>query len=135
MEHRRLHLPLSSRQNSPKIAGMPGLRYTPHRGDYYVKFTAIPHQFRPLVKEYAKFLVAADRTAATIEMRVLALSRFFTFFLQQYPLTPTLADLRTHDIDAFIVHLKADAHQRRLKSSNPHVSKHIQSLAGFLCHL
>ncbi len=114
---------------------IPGLRYTPHRGDYYVKFTAIPYQFRPLVKEYAKFLVAADRTAATIEMRVLALSRFFTFFLQQYPLTPTLADLSTHDIDAFIVHLKADAHQRRLKSSNPHVSKHIQSLAGFLCYL
>jgi integrase len=112
-----------------------GLRYTPHRGDYYVKFSTIPSQFRSLVKEYAKFLVAADRTAATIEMRVLAMSRFFTFFLQQYPLASTLADLSTHDIDAFIVHLKAEASLRRLKSTNPYVSKHIQSLAGFLCHL
>ncbi len=114
---------------------IPGLRYPPHRGDYYIKFTAIPERFRCLVKEYAKFLVAADRTAGTIEMHALTLGRFFTFFLQQHPSTPTLADLSMPDIDAFIVHLKAEAHHRRLKSSNPYVSKHIQSLAGFLCHL
>ncbi len=40
---------------------IPGLRYAAHSSHYHILFTVIPISFRSLIKEYAKYLVAADQ--------------------------------------------------------------------------
>jgi integrase len=123
----------------PKIAGMfeiiPGLRYPPHAGPSYIHFHAIPERFRPIAKDHAKFLIAADRAAQTVADYTRYLEHFLLFFSQRYPDAWTLRDLTEQDIDAFVVHLKAEAHQRELKGCNTYVSYHIQKLEGFLAYL
>lgn len=60
---------------------IPGLRYAPHTGNYYVNFTNVPEVFRPIVKDYAKFLLSAGRVALTLGHCVYYLGKFFTFSL------------------------------------------------------
>src|SRR6266700_4135054 len=54
---------------------IPGLRYAPHRNNYYIKFEGVPEIFRLVVKDYAKFQVAADRAAKTLDQCVYYLGR------------------------------------------------------------
>src|SRR5262249_51174225 len=85
---------------------IPGLRYASHQNNYYILFTHVPERFRPLVKNYAKFLIAADRWAGTIREATCYLGHFFSFFLQQYPKAYDLHDLGEQDVDAYRIHLK-----------------------------
>src|SRR5260370_1618973 len=63
---------------------IPGLRYPAHTSHYHIWFTIVPASWRSLIKEYAKYLVAADRTSHTIDHRVRQLGHFFHFFSQRY---------------------------------------------------
>ncbi len=117
------------------IRTIPGLRYPPHSGPSYIHFHEIPERFRSIAKDHAKFLIAADRAAQTVVCYTRYLEHFFLFFSQRYPDAWTLRDLTEQDIDAFVVQLKAEAHQRELKGCNTYVSYHIQKLEGFLYYL
>jgi integrase len=114
---------------------IPGLRYAAHSSHYHILFTVVPISWRPLIKEYAKYLVAADRTVNTIDIRVRQLGHFLQFFLQRSPQATSLQELRTQDIDDFMVWIRADVKLRKLKNSNTHVNSHIQALAGWLSYL
>lgn len=57
---------------------IPGLRYPAHTSHYHIWFTTVPTNWRLLIKEYARYLVAADRTASTIDCRVHQLGHFCT---------------------------------------------------------
>jgi site-specific recombinase XerD len=114
---------------------IPGLRYAAHTSHYHIWFTIVPANWRLLIKEYAKYLVAADRTANTIDIRVRQLGHFLQFFSQCYPGATDLRQLSTQDIDAFTTWIRADVQQRKLKNSNTHVSHHIQALVGWLSYL
>ncbi len=114
---------------------IPGLRYAAHSSHYHVLFTMVPVSWRSLIKEYAKYLVAADRTVETIDSRVRQLGHFLQFFLQRSPQARDLQDLSTQDIDDFTAWIRADVQRRKLKNSNTHVSHHIQALAGWLSYL
>ncbi len=52
-------------KDSWDVRNIPGLRYPPHAGPSYIHFHAIPERFRPIAKDHAKFLIAADRAAQT----------------------------------------------------------------------
>ncbi len=114
---------------------IPGLRYAAHSSHYHILFTVIPISFRSLIKEYAKYLVAADRTVETIDIRVRQLGHFLQFFLQRSPQATSLQELRTQDIDDFTSWIRADVKLRKLKNSNTHVNSHMQALAGWLSYL
>jgi integrase len=114
---------------------IPGLRYAAHSSHYHILFTGIPISFRHLIKEYAKYLVAADRTVNTIDIRVRQLGHFLQFFLQRSPQAMGLQELSTQDIDDFTAWIRADVKLRKLKNSNTHVNSHIQALAGWLSYL
>src|SRR5712692_5365732 len=73
---------------------IPGLRYAAHTSHYHIWFTIVPVDWRPLIKEYAKYLVAADRTANTIDMRVRQLGHLF-FALLLAALSPSHRPSRT----------------------------------------
>src|SRR5579863_936262 len=114
---------------------IPGLRYPAHTSHYYIGFTIVPANWRPLIKEYAKYLVAADRTSHTIDHLVRRLGHFLHFFSQHYPGATDLRHLSTQDIDDFTAWIRTDVQLRKLKNSNTHVSHHIQALAGWLSYL
>ncbi len=114
---------------------IPGLRYAAHTSHYHIWFTIVPVDWRPLIKEYAKYLVAADRTANTIDMRVRQLGHFLHFFSQRYPQATDLHELSTQDVDDFTSWIRADVQRRKLKNSNTYVNHHIQALAGWLSYL
>lgn len=114
---------------------IPGLRYAAHGSHYHILFTVVPLSWRPLIKEYAKYLIAADRTVETIDIRVRQLGHFLQFFLQRSPQATGLHDLSTQDIDAFTAWIRADVKLRKLKNSNTHVNSHMQAFAGWLSYL
>jgi integrase len=114
---------------------IPGLRFAPHKGDYYIVFTGVPAAFRPIVKDYVRFQLAADRTVVTLAQCATYLSHFFTVFLQRYPNACTLHDLTEQDVDAFVLSLKAEAHTRGLKNSDQHIWKHVHYVEGLLSYL
>ena len=74
---------------------IPGLRYAAHSSHSHILFTVVPISWRPRIKEYAKYLVAADRTVETIDIRVRQLGHFLQFFLQRSPQATGLQELRT----------------------------------------
>src|SRR5712692_6718478 len=114
---------------------IPGLRYPAHTSHYHIWFTTVPADWRLLIKEYAKNLVAVDRTSHTIAHLVRRLGHFLHFFSQRYPGATDLHHLSTQDIDDFTAWIRADVQLRKLKNSNTLVSHHIQALAGWLSHL
>lgn len=114
---------------------IPGLRYAAHSSQYHIRFGSVPDFFRPLMKAYAQYLIAAGRTVGTIDGYVRRIGHFLTFFVQRYPHTQVLHALTTQDIDAFIVQLKGDVPRLKLKNSNTYVSYHIQALFGWLSYL
>jgi integrase len=112
-----------------------GLRYATHTSQYHIHFQSVPGCFHPVVKEYAKCLIAAGRTVGTIDGCMRRIGHFLTFFQQRYPQTLILHALTMQDIDAFIVQVKADVQRLKLKSSNTYISHHIQALCGWLSYL
>jgi hypothetical protein len=97
---------------------IPGLRYAPHTNNHYIHFTQVPEIFRPTVKDYTKFLLAAGRAATTLDQCAYYLGKFFTFFSQRYPDTRTLHALTEQDIDAFLLDLRATSNFRGRKPGN-----------------
>jgi len=114
---------------------IPGLRYPAHTSHYYISFTIVPANWRLLIKEYARYLVAADRASHSIDHRVRQLAHFLHFFSQRYPQATDLHELSTQDIDDFTIWIRSDVQHRQLKNSNTYVSHHIQALAGWLSYL
>src|SRR5579859_6137447 len=114
---------------------IPGLRYPAHTSHYHIWFAIVPTNWRSLIKEYAKYLVAADRTSHTIDHLVRRLGHFLHFFSQRYPGATDLHELSTQDIDDFTAWIRADVQLRKPKNSNTYVNHHIQALAGWLSHL
>jgi integrase len=114
---------------------IPGLRYAPHRNNHYVSFSGVPETFRPIVKDYVKFQLAAGRATKTLAECAYYLGKFFTFFLRRYPRISTIHALTQQDIDAFIIHLKSSVNNRGKPTSNQQISRSLQSLEGFLCYL
>ena len=113
---------------------IPGLRYAPHTNDQYIRFTRIPVVFRPVVKDYVKFQIAAGRAAKTLDLCTFYLGRFFDFFLQRYPDMGTLHDLSEQDIDAFILYIQGIKSSRMRKRARQ-VEYHVARLEGLLCYL
>jgi integrase len=114
---------------------IPGLHYALHTCHYHIDFTDIPEQFRSYVKNYARFLIAAGRTAKTIYEHILYLRKFSLFFRQHYPQASTLHDLREQDIDAFILSLQAHIRAQGRNSEGDFVGRHIRALEAFLSYL
>jgi hypothetical protein len=114
---------------------IPGLRYAPHRDNYYIHFTGIPARFRSLVKDYVKFQFTAGRAAKTLDQCAYYLGGFFTFFFQRYPDAFTLQALSQQDIDAFIQYLKTRLNGRGKPTSDEQIGIYVSYLEGFLCYL
>ena len=114
---------------------IPGLHYAPHTGNNYVNFLGVPERFRPLVKDYVRFLLASGRAAITLDHAAYYLGHFFTFFVTHYPSVYTLHPLTKQDVDAFIVSLRADAQTRGVKNGDRYVWQHVFSLEGLLSYL
>lgn len=114
---------------------IPGLRYAPHTGNYYIRFAGIPERFRPIVKDYVKFQLVAGRAASTLNEAAYYLGHFFTFFLKLYPDADTLYDLTTQDIDAFIMALRARRNKRGAKISNRQIVDYVLRVEGLLHYL
>jgi hypothetical protein len=95
----------------------------------------VPEVFRPIVKDYAKFLLAAGRVALTLGHCVYYLGKFFTFFSQRYPGVCTLQNLVEQDIDVFLLHLRATPNSRGKKTSNRQIwisVHHVEELLSYL---
>lgn len=114
---------------------IPGLRYAPHTGNYYIRFTNIPEVFRPLVKEYVKIQLATGRAAKTLDETAYYLGHFFTFFLKLYPDASTLHDLTEQDIDTFIMTLRTKLNRRGSKITERQIGDYVLRVEGLLRHL
>jgi integrase len=114
---------------------IPGLRYAPHRNAHYIIFSDVPGTFRPVVKEYVRFLLAAGRAAKTLAENAFYLGHFFAFFSQCYPGASTLGALSEKDVDAYILSLRARADARGWKKTDQQIWTHIHYLEGLLSYL
>jgi integrase len=114
---------------------IPGVHYAPHGENYYILFTGVPERFRPLAKEYVKFLLSTGLAAKTLEDNARHLGRFFTFYLQQYPERHTLCDLTMQDIDAYISTIRGLAKVRRWRQINRQIWEHVHDVEGILSYL
>ncbi len=114
---------------------IPGLRYAPHTSNHYVHFTHVPAVFRPLVKDYIKFLLAADRAARTLDACAYYLGKFFAFFLERYPDACTLQGLMEQDLDAFLLHLRTTPNCYGKKTSDNQIWKSVYAVEEFLLYL
>ena len=114
---------------------IPGLRYARHTGEYYMNFMGIAEPFCPYVKDYARFLIAADRAVKTITSHVRYLKQFFFFFGQRYAQARSLHELREQDIDAFILSLQVYLHEHGGKNESSFVWRHIHTVEAFLADL
>jgi integrase len=114
---------------------IPGLRYAPHRNAHYIIFSGVPDTFRPVVKEYVRFLLAAGRAAKTLAENAFYLGHFFAFFSQRYPGASTLEALSEKDVDAYILSLRARADTRGWKKTEQQIWTHIHYLEGLLSYL
>ncbi len=114
---------------------IPGLRYARHTGEYHINFGGIAEPFCSWVKDYARFLIAADRAVKTIATQVRYLRQFFSFFSQRYPQARSLQELREPDIDAFILSLQVCLHEHRGKREDEFVWRHIHTVEAFLANL
>ena len=114
---------------------IPGLRYAPHDTAYYVDFRQVPEIFRSAVKDYVRLKLEGGRSAKTLNHTVRCLGHFLTFYLQRYPSACTLHTLSSHDIEAFILSLKATAGQRGVKNPSQHIYSHLVILMGLLFYL
>ena len=114
---------------------IPGLRYARHTGEYYMNFIGIAEPFRPYVKDYARFLIAADRAVKTIATHVRYLKQFFFFFGQRYPHVRNLHELREQDIDAFVLSLQVYLHEHAGKNESSFIWRHIHTVEAFLAYL
>ena len=114
---------------------IPGLQYAPHTGLYFVDFLCIPKVFRPPVKEYARFLLGAGRSAGTLYGHVHYLGHFFAFFIQRYPDARTLRDLTEQDVTAYVLHLKTTTNARGRKNSDRKIGERVHYLEGLLSYL
>jgi integrase len=114
---------------------IPGLRYAPHDTKYYVDFRQVPEVFRSAVKDYLRLKLVGGRSATTLSNNARYLGHFLTFFLQRYPSACTLHTLSSHDIDAFILYLKASADQRGVKNPSQNIYSHLVPLMGLLFYL
>lgn len=117
------------------VRNIPGCSYPPHCANYYIDFQRIPKFFRSLAKDYAKFQVAEGKSVKTLIRCAYCLSGFFVFWAARYPDASTLHPLSLPDIEAFILHLKAEAATRRLKDMTQHIRHHLLFLEGLLCYL
>src|SRR5260370_36984125 len=107
-------------------ANMEGKWYAPHRSDHFVSFEGVPETFRPIVKDYVKFQLAAGRAAKTLAECAYYLGKFFTFFLRRYPRISNIHALTQPDIDAFMIHLKSSVNSRGNPTSNKQISCALQ---------
>src|SRR5437588_1575338 len=107
---------------------IPGLRYARHTGCYHIDFGGIAEPFCAYVKDYARFLIAADRAVKTIATHIRYLRQFFFFFSQHYPQARSLHDLREPDIDAFILSLQVYLHEHGGKNEGSFVWRHIHTV-------
>src|SRR2546425_3623283 len=114
---------------------IPGLRYARHTGEYHINFVGIAEPFCAYVKDYARFLIAADRAVKTIATHVRYLKQFFFFFGQRYPQARSLHELRVQDIDAFILSLQVYLHEHGGKNESSFVWRHIHTVEAFLAYL
>jgi integrase len=114
---------------------IPGLRSARHTGEYHMNFAGIAEPFCPYVKDYARFLIAADRAVKTIATQVRYLKQFFFFFCQRYPTARSLQELREQDIDAFILSLQIYLHDHGGKRASEFVWRHIHTVEAFLAYL
>lgn len=114
---------------------IPGLQYAPHNTHYWVNFLHVPQAFRSVVKNYARFKFTEGRVAQTLQRAVYCVGHFLTFFVEHSPSSTTLHGLSTHDVDRFIVFLKATAKQEQLKDTFQYLQSRISYLEEFLCYL
>ena len=114
---------------------IPGLQYAPHTGLYFIDFLSVPEVFRPLVKEYARFLLGSGRSAGTLYSQVHYLGHFFAFFVQCYPHAHTLRDLTEQDVTAYVLHLKTTTNARGRKNSDRKIGERVHYLEGLLSYL
>lgn len=87
------------------------------------------------MKDYARCLVAADRTGKTIATQVRYLKQFFSFFAQRYPAARSLKALREPDIDAFILSLQVYLRTSGGKREGEFIWRHIYTVEAFLAYL
>ena len=101
----------------------------------YKTFAKKTQAFRSVVKTYARFKFTEGRNVQTLYKAVYCVGHFLTFFIEHSSSSTTLHDLSTHDVDRFIVFLKATVEQEQLKDTFQYLQSRISYLEEFLCYL
>jgi integrase len=89
---------------------LPGVRYPDHHSNPLLNFTQIPERFRPIVKQFLRFLLSMQ-SYGTGNHYLLQLRYFLLFFVERYPDAQDFQDLSASDMDAYLGHLKAKSNR------------------------
>ncbi len=113
---------------------IPGARYSDHYSNYVLNFTSIPVRFRPLVKQYLRFLLT-KWGQSHCGQHLSSLCLFLTFFLEHVPDTEHFQHLGVSDMDAYLVYLQATPMRRGKTRNESAVWRNMSALDEFLRYL
>lgn len=91
-------------------SNLPGVRYPDHHSSPLLNFTQIPERFRPVIKQFLRFLLSMQ-SYGTGNHYLLQLRYFLLFFVEQYPDAQDFQDLSASDMDAYLRYLKAKSNR------------------------
>ncbi len=79
----------------------------------WIDFTRLPEVFRPLVKRYARTLIAQGLAPSSIQTQVLSVTRFLQFILDRHYEWVDLGNLHREDMEAFYEVLRREGSARK----------------------
>lgn len=149
MAHRQLHVqpvvkPISAGRLAPgeyakdswNADNLPGVRHLDTSSNRWIHFEAIPHPFRPLVKQWCRFLLTGRGQAfTTCNEHVYYLQVFLIWLVERYPTITTFAQLTTTDIEKYLASCRAAPNARGTKRSDTQIWKHLHVVKTFLEYL
>lgn len=117
------------------VRAIPGAHYMEYSSNHLLNFTSIPLPFRPVVKQYIRFLLSSDLGQSACKGILRGIRTFLHFVSERSPLTSDLVALTAQDIDAYLQYLKVIPDGRGNERSQIQRSRHLSILDRFLRYL
>ena len=111
-----------------------GVRQVDTASNWWIHFEHIPERFRPLAKEWCKFLLARFAFTHCAE-RIRYIEMFLIWLVECSPSITTFADLTTGDIDAYFSYLQRTPNALGKKRSDTQMWRQLHVTRAFLEYL
>src|SRR5260370_25912683 len=117
------------------VRAIPGAQYMEYSSNHLLNFIAIPLPFRPVVKQYLRYLISSDLGQGACKATLRGI-HIFLHFMEERSFSPKdLVLLTPPHVDAYLQYLKGTPNARGKERSQVQRSRHLSILDRFLRYL